>query len=115
MDGSRPVYRASWQGGVYMKGSKATHQPQQEARGWGAHGNVPERVCPASFADRILEGKAGMSSIHKQKTRREKSARRIVALSILTAFVTVNLCAQTPQNVPDVTALSVEDLMNMQV
>lgn len=98
-----------------MKGSKETHRPQQEARGWGAHGHVPERVCLASFADGLHEGKAGMSSIHKQKTRREKSAKRIVALSILTVFVAVNLCAQSPQNVPDVTALSVEDLMNMQV
>jgi iron complex outermembrane recepter protein len=56
-----------------------------------------------------------MSSIHKQKIRGEKSARRIVALCILTVFVAVNLRAQGPQNVPDVTTLSVEDLMNMQV
>lgn len=61
-----------------------------------------------------------MSSIHKQKTRREKSPRRIVAVYILTVFILtvfgpVNLCAQGPQNVPDVTTLSVEDLMNMQV
>jgi iron complex outermembrane receptor protein len=98
-----------------MKGSKETHRPKQAGGGWGAHGNVPERVCHGNFADGPLEGKTGMFSIHKQKTLREKPARRIVSLFILTIFAAVNLCAQGQQNVPDVTTLSVEDLMNMQV
>ncbi|HWO36748.1 MAG TPA: TonB-dependent receptor plug domain-containing protein, partial [Candidatus Acidoferrum sp.] len=56
-----------------------------------------------------------MSSIHKQIAGSATSAKRIATLGILTVFIAVNVWAQGPQKVPDVTAMSVEDLMNMQV
>ena len=106
-----------------MKRSKEIDRPQQEGRGCVAHGSVPGGLYLANFADRLLEGKLDMSPTNKQKTSPVTSlatclvtsARRIVSLCTLTVFVAVNVCAQGPQNVPDVTTLSVEDLMNMQV
>jgi iron complex outermembrane receptor protein len=106
-----------------MKRSKETYRPQQEGGGRAAQSSVPGGVFLANFADRLLEGKLDMSPTNKQKTSLvaslatslATSARRIVSLCTLTVFVAVNVGAQNPQNVPDVTTLSVEDLMNMQV
>jgi iron complex outermembrane receptor protein len=105
-----------------MKRSKETYRPQQEG-GRVAQSSVPGGAFLANFADRLLEGKLDMSPTNKQKTSLvaslatslATSARRIVSLCTLTVFVAVNVGAQNPQNVPDVTTLSVEDLMNMQV
>jgi iron complex outermembrane receptor protein len=106
-----------------MKRRKETHRPQQEGGGCSAHGSVPGGVYLANFADRLLERQFDMSPTNTQKaslvtslaTSLVTSARRIVSLCTLTVFVAVNVCAQNQQNVPDVTTLSVEDLMNMQV
>src|SRR5580704_12988859 len=98
-----------------MKCRKETHRLQQEGRVSTAHGNVPARISRVNLADRLLEGKLDMSSIHKQVTGSRTPAKRIALLGFLAVFIAVNVWAQGPQKVPDVAAMSVEDLMNMQV
>ena len=59
-----------------------------------------------------------MSSIPKQNITSIASAGRILLLGILTVCQTANVSAAGsayPQSVPDVTTLSLEDLMNLQV
>jgi iron complex outermembrane receptor protein len=96
-----------------MKCRKEIHR--QEGCESSAQGNVPDRISLANFAYQLLEGKLNMSSIHKQIAGFAISARRMVLLGFLTVFIAVNVGAQDPQKVPDVTTMSVEDLMNMQV
>jgi iron complex outermembrane receptor protein len=96
-----------------MKCRKEIHR--QEGCESSAQGNVPDRISRANFAYQLLEGKLNMSSIHKQIAGFAISARRMVLLGFLTVFIAVNVGAQDPQKVPDVTTMSVEDLMNMQV
>jgi iron complex outermembrane receptor protein len=98
-----------------MKCRKETNRRQQEGGAFSAHGNVPVRISLANFADQHLEGKLDMSSTHKQTTGFVTSAKRIGLLGFLTVFIVVNVWAQGTQKVPDVTKMSVEDLMNMQV
>jgi iron complex outermembrane receptor protein len=98
-----------------MKCRKEIHRLQQEGGASSAHGTVPDRISRANFAYQPLEGKLNMSSIHKQIAGFATSARRIALLGFLTVFIAVNVWAQGPQKVPDVTTMSVEDLMNMQV
>src|SRR5882672_3943196 len=98
-----------------MKRKKETHRRQQEGGAFGTHGNVPGRESLVNFAGQLLEGKLHMSSIHRQITGFVTSAKRIVVLGFLTVFIAVNVWAQSAQKVPDVTTMSVEDLMNMQV
>ena len=98
-----------------MKCTKETHRLQREEGTSSAHGNVPDRISRVKFEDRLLEGKLDMSSIHKPIAGFVTSAKRSVLLGFLTVFIATNVWAQDPQKVPDVTAMSVEDLMNMQV
>ena len=56
-----------------------------------------------------------MSTIHQPNTGGGKSTKRILLLAFLAIFYAASVAAQTQQNVPDVTAMSVEELMNVQV
>src|SRR5437870_6398979 len=59
-----------------------------------------------------------MSSIHKNNTSLMASAGRIFLLGMLTVSQVANVSASgpgNPQNVPDVTSMSLEDLMNLEV
>jgi iron complex outermembrane receptor protein len=98
-----------------MKCRKETHRLQQRRGAFGMHANIPNRVSLVHFVGQLLKGKLDMSSIHKQTTGFVTSAKRSVLLGSLTIFIAVNVWAQSGQKVPDVTTMSVEDLMNMQV
>src|SRR5579864_4429913 len=98
-----------------MKCRKETHRLQQEGGAFSTHGNIPGRISLINFADQLLEGKLDMFSIRKKTRCFATSAKRIFSLGFLTVFIVVNVCAQSTQKVPDVTTMSVEDLMNMQV
>jgi len=98
-----------------MKCRKETHLLEHEGGAFGAHGNVPEGICQVNFVGQLLEGKPDMSPIHKQTRGFVIAAKRIVLHGFLTVLMVVNVCAQNAQQVPDVTKMSVEDLMNMQV
>ncbi len=68
----------------------------------------------ASFADEFfIEGKLKMRSICKQSLGAARSAGRTMLAGFAAVLLAANSGAQ--QSVPDVTTLSVEDLMNMQV
>src|SRR5580704_9075476 len=70
----------------------------------------------ASFADEFfIEGTPNMRSIQKQSRGAARSAGRTMLASFAAMLLAANSGAQGHQSVPDVTTLSMEDLMNMQV
>ena len=56
-----------------------------------------------------------MFSNNKDKIGLAKRAGRVFVASFLSTWLAGSTVAQNPRNVPDVTAMSMEDLMNMQV
>src|ERR1700719_3507077 len=61
------------------------------------------------------EGNINMFSIHPPSLAAARIVGRTVLASFMTVFLAANGAAQRQQSVPDVTALSMEDLMNIQV
>ena len=55
------------------------------------------------------------SPVRSRELRPVTSVRRLVLHGLLGAFLAVSASAQTSQNIPDVTAITLEDLMNLQV
>jgi iron complex outermembrane receptor protein len=69
----------------------------------------------ATFGDDFKEGKLDMVSNRKSRLGAVRSAGRTILASIAALAFAANSGAQGQQSVPDVTTLSMEDLMNMQV
>src|ERR1700724_4457979 len=70
----------------------------------------------ASFADEFfMEGTLNMRSIREHSGGAARSAGRTMLASFAAVLLAANSGAQSHQSVPDVTTLSMEDLMNMQV
>jgi iron complex outermembrane recepter protein len=70
----------------------------------------------ASFADEFfIEGTLNMRSTRKPNRGAARSAGRTMLASFAAVLMAANSGAQGHQSVPDVTTLSMEDLMNMQV
>src|SRR5712672_1994210 len=69
----------------------------------------------ARLADDFQEGKLNMLSDREHKTSPAMRAGRIFLSGFLSVLLAGSTVAQNPQKVPDVTAMSVEDLMNLQV
>src|SRR5712664_1687432 len=69
----------------------------------------------ARLADNFIEGKLNMLFNRNHKTGPAMGAGRILLASFLAVCLTASTEAQTSRSVPDVTAISMEDLMNMQV
>src|SRR5467141_870891 len=69
----------------------------------------------ARLADNFLEGKLKMLFNRNHKTGPAMGAGRILLASFLAVCLAGTTEAQTSRNVPDVAAMSMEDLMNMQV
>src|SRR5256714_12226929 len=69
----------------------------------------------ARLADNFLEGKLKMLFNRNHNTGPAMGAGRILLASFLAVCLTTTTEAQTSRSVPDVTAMSMEDLMNMQV
>ena len=70
--------------------------------------------APRASAEELRNAMKGRTS-GRRSTRRIGFAKRLLAIAVVAAFVTANAQADSGQDVPDVTAMSVEDLMNMQV
>src|SRR6266403_2399039 len=103
--------------------------------GWGAHMNdrtnphhlergkaplqlsemVQRREACARLADDFQEGKLNMLFNRDHKTGPVMRAGRIFLAGFLSVLLAGSTVAQNPRNVPDVTAMSMEDLMNLQV
>src|SRR6266403_6200392 len=69
----------------------------------------------ARLADNFQEGKLNMLSDREHKTSPAMRAGRIFLSGFLSVLLAGSTVAQNSQKVPDVTAMSVEDLMNLQV
>src|SRR3981081_3092550 len=69
----------------------------------------------ARLADNFLEGKLNMPCNRNYKTGPAMGAGRILLASFLAVCLTATTEAQTSRSVPDVTKMSVEDLMNIPV
>src|SRR5437867_3163658 len=78
-------------------------------------GMLQRRESRALLADKFLEGKLNMLFNRNHKTGPAMGAGRILLASFLAVCLTATTEAQTSRSVPDVTAMSMEDLMNMQV
>jgi len=98
-----------------MNRRKEPHRLQQAGDGSSAYANVPDRESLASLADQFLEGKLNMLFNRNHKSEPVRSARRILLAGFLAVCLTAPTPAQTSRSVPDVTAMSMEDLMNLQV
>src|ERR1700688_1379217 len=89
---------------------------QRRQGGWfRALGEV---VCGKSRADlaiRLPEGQAHTPQVSRQRIDSLAPMRRLFLLGFLGAFLAATVSAQKSQNIPDVTAITLEDLMNMQV
>jgi len=76
---------------------------------------VQRRKARARLADDFQEGKLTMLFNRDHKTGPVKRAGRIFLAGFLSVLLAGSTVAQNPRNVPDVTAMSMEDLMNLQV
>src|SRR6266571_4847838 len=76
---------------------------------------VQRREPRARLADDSKEGKLNMLFNRDHKTGLAMRAGRIFLAGFLSVLLTGSTIAQNSRNVPDVTAMSMEDLMNLQV
>src|SRR5258706_578958 len=99
--------------GVYMNDKKNRNQLGRGRDLFRLSEMIQRRESRARFADKFLEGKPNM--LFNRKTGPAIGAGRILLASFLAVCLTATTEAQTSRSVPDVTAMSMEDLMNMQV
>src|SRR5690242_14723358 len=76
---------------------------------------VQRQEARARLADDFQEGKLNMLFNRDHKTGPMVRAGRIFLAGFLSVLLAGSSVAQNPRNVPDVTAMSMEDLMNLQV
>jgi iron complex outermembrane receptor protein len=76
---------------------------------------VRRQESHARFTDDLREGKLNMLFNRSPRSRPATGLGRIFLAGFLAVVVAATTVAQTSQSVPDVTAMSMEDLMNMQV
>src|SRR5438309_7454479 len=76
---------------------------------------VRRQESHARFTDDLREGKLNMLFNRNPGSRPATRLGRIFLAGFLAVVVAATTVAQTSRNVPDVTAMSMEDLMNMQV
>src|SRR6266850_2249278 len=82
-----------------------------------------ERVCGkawsrksrAGLTARFSEGEVAALPIRNPSIGSMKSAPRIFLLGVMVVFLVGMASAQVPDNFPDVTAISLEDLMDLNV
>src|SRR5882757_1704751 len=87
-------------------------------RGWAPFGMsemVQRGESRSRLTDDLQEGKSNMLFHRNHKTGPAMRAGKIVLATFLSALLAGNAIAQNQKTVPDVTAMSMEDLMNMQV
>lgn len=90
----------------------------QWKQGWGwfrPFGEVGREKPCADFAVSVPEGEVYPLRGHSQSIVSMTPVRRLFILGFLGAFLAVTVLAQTSQNIPDVTAITLEDLMDLQV
>src|SRR5213594_1026880 len=98
-----------------MNDLKNRHHPEREKDAFRLFEMVQRRESHVRLADDFQEGKLTMLFNRDHKTGPVKRAGRIFLAGFLSVLLAGSTVAQNPRNVPDVTAMSMEDLMNMQV
>jgi iron complex outermembrane receptor protein len=99
-----------------MNDRKNRHHLEQGNHGFQLSETVQRREPRARFADDSKEGKLNiMLSNSNHKTGPAMRAGRIFLAGFLSVLLAGSTVAQNSRNVPDVAAMSVEDLMNLQV
>jgi iron complex outermembrane receptor protein len=101
--------------GAYMNDSKNQHPLERGREPFHRSQMVQREESRARLADNLLEGKLNMLCNRNHKTGPAMGAARILLASFLAVCLTATTEAQTSKSVPDVAAMSMEDLMNMQV
>src|SRR5256886_758957 len=98
-----------------MNDSKNQHPLERGRDPFRPSEMVQRGEARARLADNFLEGKLKMLFNRNHNTGPAMGAGRILLASFLAVCLTTTTEAQTSRSVPDVTAMSMEDLMNMQV
>jgi len=98
-----------------MNDRKNRHRPERGKAPFRLSETVQRRESCARLADDFQEGKLNMLSNRDHKAGPAMKAGRIFLASFLSILLVGSTVAQNSRNVPDVTAMSMEDLMNLQV
>src|SRR6267378_6368828 len=101
--------------GVYMDDRKNRNHVGRGRDPFRLTEMVQRRESCARLADKFLEGKLKMLFNRNHKTGPAMGAGRMLLASFLAVCLAGSTEAQTSRSVPDVAAMSMEDLMNMQV
>src|SRR5882672_6069491 len=98
-----------------MNDRKNRHRLERGKAPFRLSETVQRRKSCARLADDFQEGKPNMLSNRDHKAGPAMKAGRIFLASFLSILLVGSTVAQNSRNVPDVTAMSMEDLMNLQV
>src|SRR3989454_2248494 len=98
-----------------MNDLKNRHHPEREKDAFRLFEMVQRRESHVRLADDFQEGKLNMLFNRDHKTGPAMRAGRIFLAGFLSVLLAGSTVAQNSRNVPDVTAMSMEDLMNLQV
>jgi len=98
-----------------MNDLKNRQHPEREKDAFRLFEMVQSRESHVRLADDFQEGKLNMLFNRDHKTGPAMRAGRIFLAGFLSVLLAGSTVAQNSRNVPDVTAMSMEDLMNLQV
>src|SRR5256884_4149020 len=98
-----------------MNHREGRRQPQQERDSLSVHGKAQRYKSRASLAGHVSEKEVAALPIGKQEIGSIPCAGQIWLLGILVVLFVAGASAQVPDTFPDVTAISLEDLMNLNV
>src|SRR6266481_9646303 len=101
--------------GAYMNDRTNPYHQERAKDAFRLSEIVQRREACARLADDFQEGKLNMLFNRDHKTGPVMRAGRIFLAGFLSVLLAGSTVAQNPRNVPDVTAMSMEDLMNLQV
>jgi iron complex outermembrane recepter protein len=98
-----------------MKHRIGRNQRKQAAGWFRALAKVGQGKSRGDLAVRLPEREGYPLRGHSQAMDSLTPLRRVFTISFLGVFLAVTTLAQSPQNIPDVTQITLEDLMNLQV
>jgi iron complex outermembrane recepter protein len=88
----------------------------EQTRGWSrVLARVRRGELRADCAARLPEGDVHAAWVRNQRNTPMTPVRRLFLVGFLGVFLAAAVPAQVSQNIPDVTAITLEDLMNLQV
>src|SRR6267378_7711186 len=109
------IAESVWQGCAHMNDRKNRNHLERGRDPFRLSEMVQRRESRARLTDDLQEGKLNMLFNRDHKTGPAMRAGRIFLAGFLSVLLAGSTVAQNSRNVPDVTAMSMEDLMNLQV